>query len=160
MAEVAIGELAPDFTLPSQSGEQVSLHDFLGKKNVVLYFYARDFTRACTAEAHSFRENYAAFTSTDTEVIGISSDTVETHKRFSQQCGLPFEILSDADSSVRMRYGVNSPLAALSSRFTGRTTFVIDKNGIVRLVFSSQLQPTKHVAEALAALASFSGNGA
>jgi peroxiredoxin Q/BCP len=150
--EVEIGELAPDFSLTSQSGELISLHDYLGRKNVVLYFYARDFTRACTAEAHSFRENYAAFTSTDTEVIGISPDTVETHKRFSNNCGLPFNILSDADSSVRMRYGVNSPLGVLSSRLTGRTTFVIDKSGIVRSAFSSQFQPTRHMAEALKAI--------
>ena len=77
--EVEIGELAPDFSLTSQSGELISLHDYLGRKNVVLYFYARDFTRACTAEAHSFRENYAAFTSTDTEVIGISPDLSLIH---------------------------------------------------------------------------------
>ncbi|MDA4135832.1 MAG: peroxiredoxin [Thaumarchaeota archaeon] len=150
--EVGVGKFAPDFSLTSQFGEVVSLHDYRGKKNVVLYFYAKDFTRACTAEAHSFRENYAAFASTNTEVIGISPDTVESHKTFSNNCGLPFSILSDGDSSVRMRYGVNSPLRALSSRFTGRTTFVIDTSGIIRLIYSSQLQPTKHVSEALRAL--------
>jgi peroxiredoxin Q/BCP len=154
--EVEIGELAPDFSLASQSGELVSLHDYLGKMNVVLYFYARDFTRACTAEAHSFRENYAAFERTGTEVIGISPDTVDSHKRFANNCGLPFNILSDAGSVVRMRYGVNSSLGALSSRFTGRTTFVIDGSGIVRLAFASQLQPTKHVTQALMALESLS----
>jgi thioredoxin-dependent peroxiredoxin len=154
--EVEIGELAPDFSLTSQSGELVSLHDYLGRKNVVLYFYAKDFTRACTAEAHSFRENYAAFERTGAEVIGISPDTVDSHKRFANNCGLPFNILSDADSAVRMRYGVNSALGALSSRFTGRTTFVIDRSGVVRLAFASQLQPTKHVTQALMALESFS----
>jgi peroxiredoxin Q/BCP len=79
-------------------------------------------------------------------VIGISSDSVETHHRFSEHCGLPFSILSDATKAVREKYGVSSRL------FPGRVTFVIDKEGVVRFVFSSQLQPTRHVKEALAAL--------
>lgn len=149
---VGIGDIAPDFSLQSQSGETVSLHDYLGSKNVVVYFYPKDFTRACTAEAHSFRDNYTAFAATNTEVIGISPDTVETHKRFSESCGLPFDLLSDRDGKVRQTYGVTSALESISSRFTGRTTFLIDKDGIIRLVFSSQIQPTKHVGEALQAL--------
>ena len=155
-----VGDKAPDFTLPSQTGEMVSLHDYLGRKNVILYFYPRDFTMGCTMEAHSFRDNYSAFVSTETEVIGISSDTVESHKKFSETCGLPFDLLSDSDSRVRNAYGVTSALSVLSSRMTRRTTFLDDKDGIVRAVISSELRPRKHVAEAIRALARTRQDGA
>lgn len=146
MPEIKVGDRAPDFALPSQDGNEVHLNDFIGQKNVVLYFYPKDFTSGCTAEARAFRESYQVFFDTNTEVIGVSSDSVETHHRFSQQCGLPFNILSDTTKAVREKYGV-------SGRFTpGRVTFVIDKQGIVRFVFSSVLQPTRHVKEALEAL--------
>lgn len=143
---IAVGEVAPDFTLPAQDGEEVRLADIIGRKNVVLYFYPKDFTMGCTAEAKAFRDSYQVFQDTDTEVIGISGDTVETHKRFSEQCSLPFSILSDATKLVRQQYGVPSGF------IPGRVTFVIDKSGVVRYVFSSQLQPTRHVREALEAL--------
>ena len=100
--------MAPDFALPSQNNETVRLSDFIGKKNVVLYFYPKDFTPGCTAEAKAFRESYQTFYDTNTEVIGVSSDSVETHQRFSQQCGLPFNILSDSTKQVRELYGANS----------------------------------------------------
>lgn len=149
MAELEAGERAPDFELPSQSGEVVRLRDYLGKKNVVLYFYPKDFTAGCTAEAKGFRESYQVFSDTDTEVIGVSGDSVETHHRFQEQCGLPFNLLSDAGRKVRELYGVSSTFG-----LSGRVTFVIDKDGIIRHVFSSQLRPTKHIKEALEALRS------
>jgi peroxiredoxin Q/BCP len=139
-----IGDKAPDFALPSQSNEIVRLSDFIGKKNVVLYFYPRDFTPGCTAEAKSFRENYQSFDDSNAEVIGVSSDSVERHQRFSQQCGLPFHILSDVSKHVRNLYGVSGTFG-----ISGRVTYVIDMDGIVRFKFSSQLQPTRHVREAL-----------
>jgi thioredoxin-dependent peroxiredoxin len=147
MGHLEVGERAPDFALPSQSKEIVRLSDYLGKKNVVLYFYPKDFTPGCTAETKAFRESYQSFYDTDTEVIGVSSDSVETHQRFSQQCELPFSILSDATKQVRDLYGANSMLG-----MSGRVTFVIDKEGVIRSVFSSQLQPTRHVREALEAV--------
>jgi thioredoxin-dependent peroxiredoxin len=146
VTEIKVGDKAPDFTLPSQNGEQVHLAEFIGRKNVVLYFYPKDFTSGCTTEARAFRESYQVFFDTNTEVIGVSADSVETHRRFSQQCGLPFSILSDAVKKVREQYGISSRL------FSGRVTFVIDRQGTVRSVFSSLLQPERHVKEALEAL--------
>jgi thioredoxin-dependent peroxiredoxin len=146
MAEVTAGDEAPDFALSSQSGEEVRLSDFIGKKNVVLYFYPKDFTSGCTAEARAFRDSYQVFFDSDTEVIGVSSDTVETHHRFAEHCGLPFNILSDTSKRVMDQYGIPGGI------FSGRMTFVIDKEGIVKYVFSSRLQPTRHVREALEAL--------
>jgi peroxiredoxin Q/BCP len=153
LAKVQVGERAPDFALRSQSDEEIHLSDYIGKKNVVLYFYPKDFTAGCTAEAKGFRENYQAFYDSETEVIGVSSDSVETHQRFSQKCGLPFNILSDAGKQVRELYGVSSIFG-----LPGRVTFVIDKEGVVRHVFSSQLQPTKHIREALEALRTVQGS--
>ncbi len=147
MPKIAVGDRAPDFSLHSQSDEEVRLGDYLGKKNVVLYFYPKDFTPGCTAEAKGFRDSYQEFSDGETEVIGVSSDTVESHRRFSQECSLPFKLLSDSGKRLRDLYGVSSTLG-----LAGRVTFVIDKQGIVRLVYSSQLRPTKHIREALDAL--------
>ena len=147
MAAPQLGEVAPDFELVSQSGETVRLSGFVGKKNVVLYFYPKDFTMGCTAEAKAFRDSYQVFQDSDTEVIGVSADSIETHKRFAQRCGLSFTLLSDASRKVRALYGVGSVLG-----ISNRITFVIDKEGIIRYTFSSQLQPTRHVREALDAL--------
>ena len=93
---VDVGSVAPDFTLPSQSGEMVSLGDFLGKKPVVLYFYPKDDTPGCTKEACAFRDDHEEFGRLDAEVIGISSDCVESHRSFAEDHELPFTLLSDA----------------------------------------------------------------
>ncbi len=149
---VAIGESAPDFRLISNRGNYVSLHDFLGTKNLVVYFYPKDFTRGCTAEACSFRDSYEAFKDLGAEVIGISSDNQTSHDAFAKEHSLPFVLLSDTDGSVRKAYGVKKSLGL----FEGRVSFVIDKNGIVRYVFSSQVRATAHVAEAMNVLKSLS----
>ncbi len=114
----------------------------------MLYFYPKDNTPGCTAEAGAFRGGYAEIKRLGAEVVGVSSDTVDSHKTFAADCNLPFRILSDADGEVRKRYGVPSSLGL----FPGRVTYVIDKGGTVRYVFSSQLQATRHVKEALKAL--------
>ncbi len=142
---VAIGESAPDFHLLSNRGNYVSLHDLLGTKNLVVYFYPKDFTRGCTAEACSFRDSYEAFKALGAEVIGISSDNQSSHDAFAKEHNLPFILLSDTDGSVRKAYGVKKSLGL----FEGRVSFVIDKKGIVRHVFSSQMKATAHVAEAM-----------
>ena len=142
--KVNVGESAPDFTLASQKGETVTLSQFRAKKNVVLYFYPKDETRGCTREACTFRDSYELFTDLGAEVIGVSADTVESHKSFAEHYNLPFTLLSDTDDRVRNLYGATSSLGIIP----GRVTFVIDKTGIVRHVFSSQLQPEKHVEEA------------
>ena len=119
---------------------------------MVVYFYPKDFTRGCTAEACSFRDSYEAFKDLGAEVIGISSDSQDSHRDFAQQHHLPFILLSDADGSVRKAYEVKKSLGL----FAGRVSFVIDKKGIIRLIFSSQTRATAHVGEALNVLKSLS----
>lgn len=142
---VKVAEKAPDFTLPSQMGDNVTLSEYQGKKNVVLYFYPKDETRGCTREACEFRDRYDVFTSLGAEVLGVSSDTLESHKSFATHHGLPFLLLSDEDGKVRKLYGVPSTMGIIP----GRVTFIIDKKGVVRHVFSSQFKPEQHIEEAL-----------
>jgi peroxiredoxin Q/BCP len=143
--KVRVGDKAPDFTLPDQSGAMVNLRDFVGSKIVVLYFYPKDFSRGCTAEACAFRDSYNVFVEAGAQVIGVSSQSVESHNSFALTNKLPFVLLSDEGGKVRELYGVSSTLGLLP----GRVTYIIDKQGIVRHVFSSQLNPTKHIEEAL-----------
>lgn len=144
-SKVQVGDPAPDFTLPTQTGESVHFHDLLGKSVIVVYFYPRDFTGGCTAEACSFRDSYEIFKDAGAEVIGISSDSVTTHQKFTQRYHLPFILLSDRDGAVRQRFGIPATLGFIP----GRVTYVIDKQGIIRHIFSSQLMPGKHITEAL-----------
>ncbi len=145
MALVKVGEAAPRFRLPAADGSSVGLEDFLGKTNLVVYFYVKDFTGGCTREACSFRDSYEAFKKHGAEVIGISSDNEESHDSFVKRHQLPFTLLSDRDGSVRKAYGVKATLGILP----GRVTFVIDKKGIIRHVFSSQTRMDAHIEEAL-----------
>jgi peroxiredoxin Q/BCP len=142
------GERAPDFELKAQDGKTVSLHDFIGKSNVVVYFYPKDFTVGCTAEAKAFSDNYDEVLKMGAEVMGISNDTQETHGRFAESCHVRFPLLSDEGGKVRDAYGVRHSLGIVP----GRVTFVIDRTGVVRRVFSSQLNPARHVSEAVEAL--------
>jgi len=128
----------------------VSLRDSLGEKPVVLYFYPRDDTPGCTKEACAFRDSFEEFRRLDAEVIGISSDSVESHRNFAKNHDLPFTLLSDGEGKVRRLYGVPNTLGL----FPGRVTYVIDEEGVVRHIFSSQLGMEKHVEEALKALRS------
>jgi thioredoxin-dependent peroxiredoxin len=144
------GNTAPGFRLQTSTGEYVSLEDFHGEKNVVVYFYPKDFTRGCTAEACGFRDSYEEFKNFGAEVIGISSDNQKSHEAFASEHRLPFILLSDPDGSVRKSYGVKKTLGLIP----GRVSFVIDKQGIVRHVLSSQSKATAHVGEALAVLKS------
>jgi peroxiredoxin Q/BCP len=128
----------------------VNLSDFLGHKPVVLFFYPKDETPGCTKQARAFRDGYEEFGKLDAEVIGISSDSVESHKGFAEEHSLPFLLLSDEGGAVRKLYGVPSTFGL----FPGRVTYVVDAEGIVRHVFSSQLGVEKHVEEAREALRS------
>ena len=147
---VGIDSKAPDFTLPSQAGEMVSLTDFLDRKPVVLFFYPKDDTPGCTREACAFRDDHEEFSKLDAEVVGISSDSVESHRSFARKHGLPFTLLSDEGGKVRKSYGVSNTLGL----FPGRVTFVIDEKGVITHVFSSQLGTRRHVEEALRILLS------
>ncbi len=122
--------------------------DLLGKKEIVLYFYPKDFTRGCTTEAGAFRDAYESFRDAGAEVIGVSSDSVDSHRDFASDCGLPFTILSDEGGRVRKLYGVPSTLGLIP----GRVTYVIDAKGVVRHVFDSQMNPRRHVDEAMKVL--------
>jgi thioredoxin-dependent peroxiredoxin len=141
---VKVGDKAPDFTLPSQMGDNVTLSEYFGKKNVVLYFYPKDETTGCTREACSFRDSYEELTSLDAEVLGISGQSVESHKSFATHYGLQFILLADVGDRVRELYGVPKTMGFLP----GRVTYIIDKKGFVRQVFVSQTQTAKHVLEA------------
>jgi thioredoxin-dependent peroxiredoxin len=142
---VQVGDKAPDFTLPSQSGEEVRLYDRLGDRVVVLYFYPKDNTSGCTAEACAFRDSYETFSEAGAEVIGVSSDSVDKHAGFASKHGLPFTLLSDQGGRIRKAYGVPAALGLLP----GRVTYVIDRAGMVRLVFNSMTNIGKHVEDAL-----------
>ena len=141
---VKVGDKAPDFTLPSQMGDNVTLSEFFGKKNVVLYFYPKDESPGCTKEACTFRDNYEQLTILGAEVLGVSGQSVESHKSFATHYGLPFILLSDKDNKVRELYGVPSTMGIIP----GRVTYIIDKKGVVRHIFSSQTQAQRHVEEA------------
>jgi len=143
-----VGDQAPDFSLPNQNGEIIALSNFRGDKTVVLYFYPKDDTPGCTVESCTFRDSYEDFKDLGAEVIGISSDSPESHQQFSQKHNLPFTLVSDNNSSVRKTYGVPSTLGLLP----GRVTYVIDKEGIIRHIFNSQFNPKAHVAEAMKVL--------
>jgi thioredoxin-dependent peroxiredoxin len=147
---LGIGSKAPDFTLPSQSGEMVNLTDLLDRKPMVLFFYPKDDTPGCTKEACAFRDDYEEFGKLDAEVVGISSDSVESHRSFAKKHGLPFTLLSDEGGKVRKLYGVSNTLGL----FPGRVTYVLDEQGVIRHVFSSQLDTKRHVEEALKVLLS------
>ncbi|HYT04298.1 MAG TPA: peroxiredoxin [Gemmatimonadales bacterium] len=152
--KLRVGDVAPDFTLPDQWGKPVRLWDSIGQRTVVLYFYPKDETPGCTLEARAFRDNYERFTSQGAEVIGVSSDSVRSHRRFAARHALPFLLLSDRGGAVRELYGVEKTLGFLP----GRVTYVIDKTGVVRHVYSSQLLATRHTREALGVLSALSGN--
>lgn len=153
---VKVGDRAPDFTLRGQDGRMVSLHDYAGSKNVVVYFYPKDFTAGCTAETKTFGDSYDAILGMGAEILGISSDSADSHDRFAQECGAKFPLLADERGEVRDAYGAKSSFGLIP----GRVTFVIDKAGVVRRVFSSQLRPRQHIAEAIAALNSLSSSEA
>ena len=151
---VTVGERAPDFVLPAQSGEPVRLSDLLQRGSVVLYFYPKDNSAGCTAESCAFRDSYAVFTEAGATVVGISSDSVASHERFAGRHRLPFLLLSDAGGAVRKLYGVPRTLGILP----GRVTYVIDRQGLIRHMFTGQLAATRHVQEALRMLRTMQDN--
>src|SRR5258708_3109140 len=138
-AKVKVGDRAPQFSLPAQAGTTTSLEDLLGKGAIVLYFYPKDDTPGCTAEACSFRDSYEVFKQAGAEVIGVSSDSEESHQQFASKYHLPFVLLSDKKGALRRLYGVSATMGILP----GRVTYVIDKEGIVRHVFSDQMNAQK-----------------
>ncbi len=145
MATIDVGVIAPDFTKATQSGDTITLSQFRGEKTVVLYFYPKDETPGCTAEACTFRDNFEDFVEAGAVVIGVSQDSEKSHQSFAERHRLPFLLVSDRDKALQKAYGVAKTMGLLP----GRVTFVIDRNGAVQHVFNSQLNAKKHVREAL-----------
>ncbi|WP_107039456.1 peroxiredoxin [Brumimicrobium mesophilum] len=146
MKTIQKGDQCPSFTLNDQEGKTFNSSDFIGKENLVIYFYPKDETAGCTKQACSFRDAYEDFIEAGARVIGISSDSEESHKKFVEKNRLPFTLLADSDKKVRKAFGVPTNLLGL---IPGRVTYVIDKKGIVQGVFNSQMKFDQHVPEAL-----------
>jgi len=141
------GDTAPDFDLLDQDGRAVSSNDYKGRKVLALYFYPKDFTTVCTMEAVSFRKMHEQFQAAGAEVVGVSSDDVDTHKRFAEEHELTFVLLSDEKEELRKAfgaYGIGGTHA--------RTTYVIDRDWRIRMVYSSPLRSKEHAEEALRAI--------
>ncbi len=145
MSQIAVGNPAPDVTLSLHDGRTVRLSDYRGKRAVVVFFYPRDNTPVCTKEACAFRDAYSRFVDAGCEVIGVSCNSAESHGRFADRHGLPYPLATDADGSLQRAFGMKPLLGFLP----GRTTFVIDKDGVVRLVFSAIFASDEHVKKAL-----------
>ena len=152
MITLKIGDKAPDFELRDQKGSNVKLSSLKGKK-IVLYFYPKDDTSGCTKEACDFRDNFAALKKLNVEVLGISNDDLESHKKFSSKYNLNFSILSDADKKVSKEYGVYELKRNYGREYHGitRSTFLINKNGKIEKIFY-KVNPEEHIREILAEL--------
>lgn len=148
MPRIQVGDAAPEFSLKTHSGEEIRLRQFRNQKAVVLFFYPKDNTAICTREACAFRDAYEQFVDAGAVVIGVSADSSDSHSAFAAKHNLPFYLASDADGSLRKLFAVPKTLGFLP----GRVTYVIDKQGIVQLVFNAQLTADGHVQEALKAL--------
>jgi peroxiredoxin Q/BCP len=148
MKELKVGDTIPHFTATDTDGNPFDSASIVGQKPMVIYFYPKDNTPGCTAQACSFRDNYEDFTDLGAEVIGISSDSISSHQKFAKQYKLPFILLSDSDKKIRKLFGVPTGLFGL---MPGRVTYVTDKNGVVQMVFDS-VMATKHIPKALSAV--------
>ena len=142
------GQPAPDFTLPSQDGSRISLHDFKGKW-VVLYFYPKDGTPGCTIEAHNFQRDLAKYAQNRAVIVGVSVDSTGSHQEFCAKQGLTFKLLADTEKSVSRQYGSLTNL--LGYKISSRNTFLVNPEGRIARVWTG-VDPGRHSAEVLAAL--------
>ena len=146
MNALKVGSTIPTFSLPDQNGNLFDITSVLGKKNLVIYFYPKDDSPGCTAQACSFRDQFEVFKEADAVIIGISGQSVESHKEFALKHRLTFTLLSDKGNKIRKQFGVPTNLLGL---LPGRVTYIADKTGKVIYIFNSQINATKHVDEAL-----------
>lgn len=145
---LAVGDRVPSFELPDQTGRTVKLDELLGKGPIVFFFYPKDETPVCTREACSFRDAYDDLQKAGASVFGISGDSVESHARFAQRHRLQYGLLADVGDHVRNDvFGVPRSFLGLH---TGRTTYVLDKDGVIRHLYSAALEAQAHVDEAIA----------
>ncbi|WP_194777721.1 peroxiredoxin [Pararhodonellum marinum] len=145
-----IGQKAPNFSLPSTSGTIVILNEDLKGKPCILYFYPKDFTKTCTAEACDFRDQFDAFRNLDVPVFGISRDNIPTHMRFKKEHRLPFELLSDEDGAACKAYDALIPILKIPKR----VTYLLDKDHRIQAVYSEMFESKQHVESMLKQLKS------
>jgi thioredoxin-dependent peroxiredoxin len=146
MKTLIAGDTIPSFSLPDQNGNMFNINTVLGTKKLVIYFYPKDDSPGCTKEACSFRDQFEIFKEADAVIIGISGQSVESHRKFADKYRLTFTLLSDAGNKVRKMFGVPANAFGL---FPGRVTYIADRNGKVVYIFNSQVQAERHVDEAL-----------
>jgi len=140
-----VGNPAPDFSLPDQNGQPVRLTDVLQRAWAILFFYPKDDSPICTAQACAFRDAFDNIRAAGAEIIGISADSVESHRRFAEKQHLPFTLLSDPQRAVANLYGVPLAFGFMPSR----VTFVIDRGGIIRMAYPAQFSASGHMEKAL-----------
>ena len=147
-----VGDKAPAFKLKNQDGETISLSDLKGKP-IVLYFYPKDDTSGCTKEACNFRDEFPKFGKMKAEIVGVSADSVESHKKFAEKYKLPFNLLSDEKKEVLEKYGVWQEKSMYGKKYMGivRTTFIIDSTGKIQKIFS-KVKVDNHNKEVMEAL--------
>lgn len=148
MPKLNVGDKVPEFSATAADGSTIRLVDLLGQRSLVLFFYPKDGSPICTNEVCSFRDSYEQFVDAGAEVVGVSSDSAASHQSFARQHHLPFRLISDTDGSLRKAFGVPKTVGVLP----GRATYVIDKEGVLRLAFSAQFASKEHVEQALRAL--------
>ncbi|MDA1179076.1 MAG: peroxiredoxin [Planctomycetota bacterium] len=153
MEKLRVGDSAPEFSATTYDGIPVSLSKYLGKRALVLFFYPKDGTPVCTTEVCAFRDSYEQFVAAGADVIGVSGDTDAAHREFAQRHKLSFPLVSDVGGTLRKAFAVPKTLGL----FPGRVTYVIDKQGIVRLIFSAQFASDEHVRKALQAVGTADG---
>jgi peroxiredoxin Q/BCP len=152
MSRLRVGDTAPDFDVVASNGTRLSLRELRGKKNVVLYFYPKDFTLVCTRETCGFRDMYGELRDGDTEVIGVSFDDNATHERFAAEYRVPFPLVADVNRDLASAYGALSFFRNLIGR-PSRVTFLIDKNGRVAGIYRAELRASTHLDGVKAGLA-------
>lgn len=144
-----VGEKAPDFTAATDEGTAFRLADWLGKKHVVMYFYPKDFTAGCTREACAFRDNYAAITQEDAVIVGVSTDDIDSHRKFREKYALPFPLLADSENRVTALYDAQRRFILPGAQ---RVTYVIDKVGVIQGAFRHELAIGRHQDDVLLTL--------
>lgn len=149
MNKVVVGSSVPEFSLLDQHGGVFDMNVVMGKKNLVIFFYPQDDSPGCTKEACYFRDQFEIFREADAMIIGISGQSVESHRKFAEKYHLSYTLLSDAGNHIRHLFGVPTNLFGM---LPGRVSYVVDKTGKVVFIFNSQLNVTRHVEEALAIL--------
>jgi peroxiredoxin Q/BCP len=152
MTKLKQGDLAPDFNLADSDGNNIRLSDFRGRKNVVVYFYPKDFTPGCTVEATEFTRDYARFKDADIEIIGISPDNTQSHVKFRDKMKIPYLLATDTQNEISKKYAVYGPKSFMGKEYFGvnRTTFLVNKEGKIIRIFE-KVKPAGHSQEVLRA---------